>query len=259
MALRKKDMIDPIIDILNHFSPIQLEEMSGVKLMNRIDTKFIARRDALPELLRNMIEKYYVQEINGKRICPYHTLYMDTADTAMYNAHELGRKVRQKIRIREYVDSHLYFFEIKNKDNKGRTKKKRIELESMAVEKDDTFKSFMGKYSRYQYEDLIPQLENFFDRITLVNKDKTERLTIDCNLRFHNMTTGEDADLTKLIVIELKQDGNARSEARKVLLNMRIHPYRISKYCIGSVLTNSHLKYNRFKMKIKDINKLINN
>lgn len=251
-------MTTTLQEALAALAPISLEEMSAVKLMNRVDTKYIAHRNSLVPLLYNMREKYYVQEIEGKRICPYHTIYLDTFDTKMFVDHHNARKVRQKIRIREYVDSNLFFFEIKNKNNRGRTKKKRITLESMEVYKDDTLSAFMEKYAKYHYDDLLPQLENFFDRITLVNKAKTERLTIDCNLRFHNLQTHQEADLSPIIVIELKQDGNARSESRAVLNDMRIHPYRISKYCIGSVLTNPALKSNRFKQKLHDINKLIN-
>ncbi|HOQ58533.1 MAG TPA: VTC domain-containing protein, partial [Bacteroidales bacterium] len=67
-------------DVLSRFSPILLEEMGKVKLMNRIDTKYIARVDRLIPLLEEMTTGYYAQEINGKRIARYHTLYMDTPD-----------------------------------------------------------------------------------------------------------------------------------------------------------------------------------
>jgi len=39
-------------DILNYFEPITLEQMSGVKLMNRTDTKFVTNREKLQELLQ---------------------------------------------------------------------------------------------------------------------------------------------------------------------------------------------------------------
>ncbi len=116
----------------------------------------------------------------------------------------------------------------------------------------------MDKYAEYKIDGLIPQLENFFNRITLVNKDKTERLTIDQGLRFHNLSTNAWSDLSKIIIIELKQDGNCCSHAKEILSSLRIHPNRISKYCIGSVLTNPELKNNRFKRKLTLINKIIN-
>ncbi len=245
-------------EVLSRFSPILLEEMGKVKLMNRIDTKYIARVDRLIPLLEEMTTGYYAQEINGKRIARYHTLYMDTPDADMYLAHHNGRKVRQKIRIRDYEESNLSFFEIKNKNNKGRTKKRRIKLENTDFHRNEQVLELMDKYAEYKIDGLIPQLENFFNRITLVNKDKTERLTIDQGLRFHNLSTNAWSDLSKIIIIELKQDGNCRSHAKEILSSLRIHPNRISKYCIGSVLTNPELKNNRFKRKLTLINKIIN-
>jgi hypothetical protein len=163
---------------------------------------------------------------------------MDTPDADMYLAHHNGRKVRQKIRIRDYEESNLSFFEIKNKNNKGRTKKRRIKLENTDFHRNEQVLELMDKYAEYKIDGLIPQLENFFNRITLVNKDKTERLTIDQGLRFHNLSTNAWSDLSKIIIIELKQDGNCYSHAKEILSSLRIHPNRISKYCIGSVLTN---------------------
>lgn len=252
-------MLKALEEILNRFSPILLEEMEAVKLMNRIDTKYFAHVELLIPLLEKMTEEYFIQEINGKRIAQYHTLYMDTTDSEMYLEHHNGRKVRQKIRIRDYQESNLSFFEIKNKNNKGRTKKKRVKLENTDFHHNGQVLELMDKYAKYKIEGLIPQLENFFKRITLVNKNKTERLTIDLNLKFHHLQTKAWSDLSKLMIIELKQDGNFRSHAKEILFALRIHPNNISKYCIGSVLTNPELKNNRFKSKVSLINKIINN
>ncbi|MCC8173951.1 MAG: VTC domain-containing protein, partial [Odoribacter sp.] len=87
-------------------------------------------------------------------------------------AHHNGKKTREKIRIRTYVDCSESYFEIKNKNNKGRTEKKRIPVENVktAIQKGS---SFCYSYSKYNPEDLKKQLYNDFKRITLVNKSKT--------------------------------------------------------------------------------------
>ena len=59
-----------------------------------------------------------------------------------------------------------------------------------------------------------------------------------------------------LVVMELKQDGRARSVLKQVLFDLRIKPYKISKYCIGTAMTRPEVKQNRFKKKIRRINKL---
>ena len=45
-------------DILPGFAPISLAQMSGVKLMNRTDTKFVTNRDKVLRLLELAREDY---------------------------------------------------------------------------------------------------------------------------------------------------------------------------------------------------------
>ena len=245
--------------VLNKFDSITLEQMSMVRLMNRIDTKYITKRKNLIPFLSEMIGNYYVQEIDNKRIAQYHTLYMDTPDLQMYIAHQDDRSVRQKVRIREYVDSDLSFFEVKNRDNKGRIRKKRICLTDFKYYNDEKGVSFIEKQTPYSIDNLIPQLENSFERITLVNKEKTLRLTIDLNINFKNIQTRRQNDLlSDVVIIEIKHDGKLKPESRSLLKKLKIHQEKISKYCVGSVLTNPDLKYNRFKPKLYFIKKIIN-
>jgi len=104
---------------------------------------------------------------------------------------------------------------------------------------------------------LFPQVANSFERITLVNDSKTERLTIDYNLCFENKATGKQAALPNLAIIELKQDGHCHSQFKDFLLETRIKPVSISKYCLGTILTNEHVKSNRFKKKLIYLDKIM--
>ena len=94
-----------IQEILNQYEPITLEDMKEIRLMNRIDTKFVTTVPVLRQLLELAREDYFVQETGGLRISPYYTLYFDTDDCKMYQVHEAGHLVRQKLRIRSYVDA----------------------------------------------------------------------------------------------------------------------------------------------------------
>ena len=107
-----------ILQTLKEYIPISLEEMSGIKLMNRTDTKYVTSYQILKEILLAAGHDYRVQEVNGEYNIAYHTIYLDTADRDMYLTHQNGRVVREKIRIRTYVDSDLTFLEVKNKNNK---------------------------------------------------------------------------------------------------------------------------------------------
>lgn len=252
-------MRQAILDIVNSMRPITLSEMKEVKLMNRIDTKYLVTSDQLQAILQGIHEHYYAQEVEGNRLSPYSTVYYDTPDLRMYIIHHDRHLVRDKVRVRTYVDSHLTFCEVKHKTNKGRTKKKRIEVQpGINVTQDPAAAAFLAEKQPYPVESLSPNLETAFDRFTLVNEEKTERLTIDCNLKFNNFISGNSASMDDLVIMELKQDGRAHSLLKEVLFDLRIKPYKISKYCIGTAMTRPEVKQNRFKKKIRRINKLKN-
>ena len=264
-------MTTPIEDIIRSFEPISLAQMESVKLMNRIDTKFAVPMAVLPAILKAAQADYFAQEIDGKRIATYDTMYYDTDSLDMYVRHHDRQLVRQKIRVRQYVDSHLTFLEIKRKNNKGRTNKKRIVVPGFDItadtpsvlkhkKKEDeavTVESFIDSKSRYEWSQISPHLWTKFHRITLVNKAKTERLTIDMDLVWENVVSGEAKTYPELVIIELKRDGNVPSHMTDIMLAHRIHPFKISKYCIGTALTTPGIKTNRFKKKIRLIEKML--
>ena len=245
-------------ELLKPFEPITLEEMKSVKLMNRTDTKFVTNTSKLRQLLKMAQQDYYVQVIDGERNLDYDTTYFDTTAFDMYNMHQNGHLNRQKIRFRTYCINDLQFMEVKTKNNHGRTKKKRIEVSDMDL-KDEQKREFLHKHLRYEVDKLQPVLTNHFSRITLVNKGMTERLTIDTALNFHNLLNGHNKDMGQLVVIELKRDGLVPSPVLQMLRQLRIQPHGFSKYCMGSALTGQdYLPVNRFKCKLIEINKLVN-
>jgi len=243
-------------EIIRQFPPITLAEMSSVKLMNRTDTKFVTTLPRLHELLLMARGDYYVQEIDGERNMLYDTTYFDTHDFDMYQQHQCGHAGRQKIRFRTYVSSHLQFMEVKTKNNRGRTKKKRIEVSDMDLH-DSAKRDFLQQVLRFDVDQLQAHTHNYFHRITLVNRAKTERLTIDTQLQFHNLLTDQDRDMGPLVVIELKRDGLVFSPVLEMLRQLHIHPHGFSKYCMGAALTNPTLPQHRFKLKLREVDKIL--
>ena len=113
-----------------NFESITLSEMDNVKLMNRTDTKFAFSANYLPEILSRMRNFYKVLEIDNERVHSYRSLYYDTDDRKFYLDHHNQRVNRNKVRFREYVGSKLTYLEIKHKNNKGKTIKKRTKVKS---------------------------------------------------------------------------------------------------------------------------------
>ena len=242
---------------LGLLAPISLDEMSGIKLMNRTDTKFVTNKCHLASLLELAQGQYFAQQIGEQRIANYRTTYWDTPAHRFFLEHHNARAPRQKIRVRTYMDSDLTFLEVKTKNNHGRTKKKRITVPSQ--ERQDVIDAggtpFIQNLTGATFDDILPTVQNQFQRITLVNYGKTERLTIDFNVSFHNYETERDAGTGELVIIELKRDGNVFSPILDMLRQLRIKPSGFSKYCIGSVVTNAQLKNNLFREKLVRITK----
>ena len=252
------DISTQINELLGQLEPITLEQMSEIRLMNRTDTKFVTSKDNLVRLLEMAQGKYYAQFNNDSRIANYMTTYWDTDNHRFFLEHHNGRAPRQKVRVRTYMDSDLTFLEVKTNNNHGRTKKKRVEVPSQEIEVQGTNGEFVEALVHQGLNEMHPTVRNQFHRITLVNYGKTERLTIDYDVHFHNLETGNNANVGPLVIIELKRDGNVYSPVLDILRVLRIKPSGFSKYCIGSVMTNRNLKRNIFKEKMVVLSKLAN-
>ena len=246
---------------LARLEPVTLEQMDGVKLLNRIDTKYLTTEAGLLEVLSDAAAAgYKALVVEGKKQSTYTSVYYDTDGLRMFLDHHNRHLVRQKVRTRTYVDSGETFLEIKRKNNHGRTKKKRMEIpaaELMDFGADAAACQYLAAKSWFTEDQLSPVLDTRFRRITLVNPAKTERLTIDTELCFTNFRTGKETDLQDAVIIELKQDGRTESRMKGILLERRIKPVRVSKYCIAVTLTDPSVKSNRFKVKVRTIEKTI--
>ena len=244
--------------LLDSMPPIGLDEMESIRLMNRLDTKYVTTKSRLISLLQLVQGKYYAQDIRTIRICPYRTTYFDTDDHVQYMQHHNKYARRTKVRVRTYlVDGDVTFLEIKNKNNHARTKKKRMRVGSVeTAQHEEGTQELVQKKTGLDFMSMHPVVQNLFDRITLVNTAKTERLTIDMNIRFHNYETGQDADSDQLVIIELKRDGNVYSPVTSLLRDLHVHSTGFSKCCIGMVWTDHSLKQNNFKPKIRQLAKI---
>lgn len=243
--------------LLQTMSPITLDEMKSIRLMKRTDKKYLTDPATLRRLIELARNSYYVQEIDGHRICSYATTYWDDAENRAFRMHQTGHLPRYKIRVRTYADSDLSFLEIKTKDNHKRTTKKRIRVPSVQSVIDEHYgESFLQELTSLNFSHIQPKVSNRFHRITLVNHGKTERLTIDFDLHFCNIQTGYETDMPDIAIIELKRDGLVDSPVLQLLRELRIKPLGFSKYCIGAAVTNPDLRINRFKKRLIKINKV---
>jgi hypothetical protein len=246
--------MNDLTSTLSNFLPISLEEMDHVKLLDRIDTKFVIHENQLPDYLATIAKEYNLLVISGKSLHPYETLYYDTPGFHLYQMHHNGKRNRYKLRCRKYLDSGISFFEIKSKTNTRRTIKKRMQVADIPITLSKQLNTYIGENTPGDYKNYIPALRVYFDRLTLVNKQCNERLTFDLNLRYKS--NGVEKKILNIIIVEIKQRMHSFSPFRELMKINRQPRNYLSKYCIGLTCTNSGLKMNRFKQKILTLTKL---
>lgn len=240
---------------LTSFDPITLKEMEDVKLLDRVDTKFTFHVGLLDEILEEMVPDYRILEVHGIRGNHYETLYFDTNGFNLFSLHHKGCYSRYKIRYRRYVESDLCFFEVKVKNNQGRTIKSRIRRPEFETSISGEAEALLKKATPLVAADLAPALWVHFTRLTFVNKHDPERMTIDLDLSYQKGET--KVGLANLVVAEVKRGrSTAFSPFVELMRRRRLWEGSMSKYCFGVTQLYPSVKMNLFKERVKQIKHL---
>ncbi len=243
--------------ILNSFESIFLKEMDAVALQDRTDTKYVFHIDKLSELLKTLLPKYRILEVNGLRLSDYESHYFDDDASTFYHMHHNSHGFRFKVRYRRYVNSAISFFEVKKKINTNRTIKKRIPCDTISDSISGAEKDFFEKLTHLDASKLHPKVQIDYSRITLVSKDLKERATFDLFLKFHN--NGKVSSYDKIVIAEIKQNSiDHSSPVIKQLKSMHIiEAASLSKYCLGVYHLYNDVKKNNFKPQVHFLNKIL--
>ena len=209
--------------LLERFEPIRLEEMDGVALMDRTDTKYLLAYPDLLKALEALRGDYRVLDIEGARLSPYQTLYFDTPELALFRQHQTGRARRCKVCSRRYACTGRAFVE-----------------------------PGTGMGAAF----LRPTLANAFSRITLVGRQAPERVTLDVDLRF----ASPEASLSKrgIVIVELKQARfDRRSPFAELMRALGARPTGFSKYGCGVAWLYPTVQHNHFTPALRAVDTLI--
>lgn len=183
------------------------------------------------------------------------TAYFDTDNKASFAMHHNGKLPRYKIRTRTYIDSNDQFLEIKCKNNKGRTEKKRLKI----ITKEDLFEqpaviSFLNERHIHNFNALKESLLVKYKRISLIHKKVNERVTLDFDLSFSNDL--KRVLLGDLVFVEVKQEKEKKSPVMKALKAHNKHAISLSKYCYGLLNIDTSIKHNNFNPLLKFFKKI---
>lgn len=243
-------MVD-LNEYTSKWQTVSLKDLESVALTKRMDTKFVLSVDQLFVLLDQIHNDHKILQIEDKRVFHYNTIYFDTPDFQFYVDHHNGYVHRMKVRLREYMDSGLKFYEIKKKLPGDQTDKTRVvtdEMRNYITEE----QYLLIDYKRLANRPLEKKISNSFNRMTLTHCEKEERITIDTDICFYE--DGKTVSLPNVVILELKQPRyDVTSPLVQMLKKMRIYPGSFSKYVTGVAVLGLHSKQNQFKSQLLKI------
>ena len=234
------------------FDPISLGALNAkAEMLERLDNKYVVEADVLRGVASELARRFDIIEIDGRRAFAYETCYFDDADRRSYFEHHQGRLRRAKVRVRKY-NPELCFLEVKLKDKRGITVKKRLRYDPAKFGTlDQTALAFVHSAYYEQYgrefpcEELSRILDVYYFRTTLVAKEGGERMTIDSELRFCSAGSSHAVDEVFFIIETKSANGNGIAD--RILRALHQHPIEhCSKYCTGIAVLNQGTKHNNF-------------
>jgi hypothetical protein len=236
-----------ILQTLSTFKTFSLQELDAANLLERKDFKYTFHVKHLSYVLQQIQPYYDILSINNNLYTDYLTDYYDTKNFKFYLQHHNGETNRYKVRLRNYVQSAISFYEVKFKNNKNWTSKHREKIKSMDVD--------INKYTAaITTEQLEKKLIVAYSRITLLSKDHSEKLTFDVGLQYSNDV--QQQQFNYLCIAEVKSKTHHPYIFRQIIKSLGYRVQGLSKYCFGIANLYSHLKSNNFKQSFLYIRKL---
>jgi hypothetical protein len=251
--------------LTDRFNPISLQALNQkAAMLERLDNKYVLQAAVLERALAVLAAHFDVLEIDGRRSFTYDTCYFDDPERRSFHDHQQGRRQRVKVRVRHYVDAGLCFVEVKLKDKRGATVKKRLPCEPALLQRLDEHalqhveQAHQALYGRPFARTLEPVLSMRYRRVTLVARQGGERLTIDSGIHFHgaHAALAERRTGEAVFVVETKS-AHGHGLADAVLRRLHQHPTNAcSKYCVGMSLTGAVSRFNRFRPALRKLGAL---
>ena len=244
------------------FRPISLAKLDdGSAMLERLDNKYVVGQPALQHAIAPLSEHFDILEIEGRRAFTYETCYFDDARYSSYFDHHQGRRQRYKVRVRKYTDTQACFVEVKLKDKRGITVKKRLDhpMDKYGALDDRAMLHIQSAYGQLYGRDfeleLKPVLEIRYQRVTLAAKNGGERMTIDSGLVFSGLNRTHPIK-DSIYIIETKS-ANGNGIADKIMRGLHQHPTsHCSKYCIGAALLRVVDRHNNFLPALRKVESL---
>ncbi len=234
---------------LDALPSVELADLVGTaELLTRRDRKYLVPAADLATVLHRLPVAARVLTIDDRRLFAYRSVYFDTPDLESYLGAARRRPDRFKVRTRRYLDTDTCMLEVKTRDRRGRTVKRRIACDPAEEEGlSNAGRSFVATIARTAtvVDGLRPTLTTSYRRATvLLDVDPPARVTIDTGLAWAE-PSGERLEAGRFAIVETKTTGRPCA-MDQVLWSLGHRPVKISKYCTGLAALEPHLPANKW-------------
>lgn len=241
-------MSDELAALVARFEPVGLDALDAQSaLRTRVDRKYVVEWETLAAMIERLAGTHRALEIAGGRTFVYESLYFDSPGLATFRDHTQARRRRFKCRVRHYVDSDRYVFEVKLKGRRGATVKRRLAYDAQhfgsitPLAEEFVRAALEEEYGRVWHEPLRPALKVGYRRATLMHLGAGERVTCDVDMRAEHADGRVSAMRPRTVVVESKTP-QGRGAADAELRALGVRPVRFSKYCVGLTALEPQLK-----------------
>lgn len=239
---------------LGHFDLATPELLASRELQTRVDTKFVVPAARLGRLLELMRADFALLAADGAVHDRYTSVYYDTPDHRLFEAHRLGRRPRHKVRVRHYARRDLCYLEVKTKSKYDVTSKFRIKRPALDFGLSEGDRTMISERLGI-VDDLVAVAQIEFPRVTLLGLGHEERVTLDLGLHFH--VGDREVDHSGVVIAEIKQARFwPRSPGFQAFRAIGVRPFSISKFCIAIAELGDVPRNNQFRPALRALHKL---
>ena len=248
-----------IAEGLSRFTPLGLDALNDkAAMLVRLDNKYIVPEAQILPALAAFADHFDVLEIDGRRAFTYATRYYDDTSRRAYFDHHQGRRKRCKVRVRHYLDARFSYLEVKLKDARDVTVKRRLPVPYLSEGLDGRARAFVDTCHQDLYGEALdlslePVVAMQYQRITLVAKAGGERMTVDTDLTF-GTDRGMPVVSPGMFILETKS-ARGYGVADAILRRLQLRATAsVSKYCVAMVALGDVSRRNRFLPALRRLN-----
>lgn len=225
-----------IDDVLRRRPATDLATVRGAgDLQHRFDTKYVLIAETAAEAVALLDQDWHVLEVDNRRATDYRSSYFDDEEFGSFSDHIKGRRLRYKVRTRQYGSDPGEVLEIKLKSGRGATDKRRVRrIGHPSPDLTDAERKWLADvvfdaYGKRTVAPLHNALALHYTRRTLFNPATNERLTIDTGL-VAEAGNESAAPVGEAVVVEVKSVDWYGPTVR-LLQQHAVRPLTFSKYC----------------------------